>query len=196
MNKYVLGVIFLSSFLAFAKERIVEGKKYSDRLLTPGYGIVTDDDLAYDAGRRGFKPYDPHGSPGGLYWQCYPIKIVKPKYRYWDDNDEMDKKGKPDKLCDLEIHVKNGSDLQVYGSRRALGASYCDDFKKNWARVTKKQKIICMDGETGFATQDEELGKYRLWTWDKIKSKKGCFSYFGECNTRGFAKKMLNDPRI
>ena len=92
-------------------------------------------------------------------------------------------------MCEIEIQVKNGNDLQVFGDRRAHPAFFCKELEKNWKKITHNEKTVCISGESGHYENDEKLGRYRSWTWDKIKTKKGCHGYFLGCNVKGFAKK-------
>lgn len=80
-------------------------------------------------------------------------------------------------------HLSASPPVAKYNSRRG------NDGMGAWQRITKGQSIVCLNGNGGFYNQGEKDGKYRLWTWAKFKSKKGCYSYFGgECNTDGCSK--------
>lgn len=152
---------------------------YADRLLTDTYGIITESDLAYDASRRKSVPYNPNEFAGGaLYWQCFPVKSVKIKYRTWKDNDPMGAWNIIITMCDLEFIVKYNNEIQIYSGRRAYPVDYCRDVTKEYRKITKGQKTVCFDGTGGTYFSDEKYGKYKSWTWEKIKTKKGCYAYF------------------
>jgi len=175
-------------FVLFVKNNLVSASDpiqalYPNRLLTDSYGIVTDKDLAYDNSRRDSKPYDPNKFSSALYWQCFPFKDVKLKYRTWTDDDPENPKQKPNVVCDLNYIVNHEREIQVYTGRRAYPVFYCRAIFKDWQRITRGQKIVCLDGEGGEYDNDKNGQKIKSWTWDKIKTKKGCYSYFeGECS--------------
>jgi hypothetical protein len=182
-------IIFLISFLSliitknavFANESLQS--IYPNRLLTDSYGIVIEKDLAYDNSKRDARPYDPKKFSSALYWQCFPVKDVKLKYRTWRDNDSMDAWDTIKTMCDLNYLVNHDGETQIYSGRRAYPISYCRAIFKDWQRITKRQKIVCLDGEGGEYENDRNGQKNKSWTWDKIKTKKGCYSYFdGECS--------------
>lgn len=159
-------------------------------LLTPDYGVITEDDLAYDACQREVTPYNPNEPLGSLHWQCFDKNEVTAGYDSWRGNDGMGEWNKIYTMCTLEIRVRHGGELQLYVDRRAHRIGYCRDFVRAWRWITKNQTIVCLNGDGGGFNQDEKDGKYKLWTWEKFKTKNGCYSYFaGECNTKGYAAK-------
>jgi hypothetical protein len=162
-------------------------ERYPNRLITPDYGIVTADDLAYDVTQRDAVPYDPNKDRLTRYWQCLPIKGIEPKYRTWIDPEAVDYPRRVMKMCDLEIHVRQPDGLQIYGDRRAHPNEYCEDFDRHWKKLTRGEEMVCFNGDWGNYEQDEVRGKYRGWTWNKVKTHKGCYSYFGDCNVKGCA---------
>lgn len=71
MNEFILIFLTIASALTANAAAIEKfSSKYPYNLLTPGYSIVTEDDLAYDNYRRKIGPYDPSTSLSELYWQC------------------------------------------------------------------------------------------------------------------------------
>jgi hypothetical protein len=158
--------------------------KDSYGLLTPGYGIVTEDDLAYDAKRRRIGPYDPTDHVGSLYWQCFPRAEVTAKFDSWRGRDGMGAWNKIYTMCTLEVDVNDTGESQIYTDRRAHRIGVCRDFMHAWKKITKDQRIVCLNGDGGGYEQDGKAGKYKLWTWEKFKTKRGCYAYFsGECLT-------------
>lgn len=155
-------------------------------LLTASFNIVSEDDLAYDASRRDIAPYDPRTALSGLYWQCFPVHETKVKYRTWMADNE---RGRSSVRCAPEVSIRHNSKLQLYVDRRGHEVRACKDFIVEWKRLTQGQEVVCLNGEGGFYSRDRELGSYTLWTWVKVKTKRGCLSYFvGECETTGCAR--------
>jgi hypothetical protein len=157
-------------------------------LITPDYGIITTDDLAYAAKHREATPYDPSKDQRARYWQCVPARIAIPKFDIWRGEDGMGRAGVEIPMCSIGIHVKLPDGLHVYGDRRGHPNSFCQEFERNWSELTRGEAIICLEGEDPSNETDETLGKYRAWIWDKFKTRKGCYSYFGDCNVTGCAK--------
>lgn len=178
-------LIFVIVTWALAETSLSE--RYPNRLITPDYGIVTADDLAYDVTQRDAVPYDPDKEWLTRYWQCLPIKGIRPKYRTWRA-DHTSYSFRTITLCDLEIHVNGRDGRQIYSDRRAQPNQYCRDFDKQWRRLTKGEPIVCFNGDWGIYESDKIDGKYKSWTWNKIKTRKGCYSYFGDCYVKGCAR--------
>ena len=57
---------------------------------------------------------------------------------------------------------------------------HCKEFIWAWNKLTAHQTNVCLNGDGGGGGfhQDEIDGKYKLWTWEKFKTKSGCYSYF------------------
>lgn len=137
--------------------------------VNPDYGILSDTDKTRDGSRP-------------LGWRCFSIKDVKVDSRTWRDADSMGPSDVIVTMCDFEIWVNSKPFPNVYSGRRAKEVTYCNDFKDAWNRLTKGEEYICMDGETltkGEPEEDKGLKKKIVsWTWDKIKTKKGCYSFW------------------
>ena len=189
MNRLGIVALSLISLIQAAQSKESEYAKYPFGLLTSGYGIVTEDDLAYDATYREISSYDPNEPLGSLHWQCFPINEVKATYDSWLGADGMGASNKIYSMCSPEIQVRHAGELQLYVDRRAHQVDSCLDFINKWKRVTENQETVCLNGDGGGYHKDDKDGKYKLWTWKKFKTKKGCHSYFyGYCNTKGCAK--------
>ena len=157
-------------------------------LLTPGYEIVTKDDLAYDESTRIMVPYDPNDPIGPLRWQCFPKGEVDARFDSWRGTDGMGAWNKIYKMCSIEIEVHHNGEIHDYVDRRAHQVEFCQDFIQAWKRVTDHEPIVCLNGDGGGYDRDEKHGQSKLWTWEKFKTRKGCYSYFeGECDVAGCA---------
>jgi len=178
--------IFFSIGLAAASETLRE--RYPNRLITPDFGIVTADDLAYDAEHRLPSPYDPAKDLLARYWQCIPTHAVKRDYNASMGEDSMGPSGVETMMCDIEITADIPEGRHLYSDRRRHPNSFCQEFDRNWNRLTRGEKIVCFNGEDPSNENDTVFGKYRAWIWDKFKTRKGCYSYFGDCDVAGCAK--------
>jgi len=158
-------------------------EKYPHRILTPDYEILNQDDMAYEVWLRETPPYNPSGNDyAARYWQCVPVNDVSIQDNIWEDSGQL--------MCELEFQfVRKPNGWQAYGGRRALPYEACEHFIHEWQRITHKQKYVCFNGEGGTFDKNVELGRECGWVWTKIKTKKGCFSYFGgECYVKGCSK--------
>lgn len=168
--KFLLTVLFLSICsckTGVTKPAVDSNKKVE--IVSPDYGILSTTERT----RAGLLP---------LMWKCFPIKDVEVKYRTWRDADPLGPYDVIVTMCDFEMFVKSNSITHVYHGRRGKPVSYCDEFKVAWTKLTNGEKHICMDGETltkGEPEEDEASKKMKAsWTWDKIKTKKGCYSFW------------------
>ncbi len=122
----------------------------------------------------------PYRAP--VMWRCFPIKDVQVKYHSWRDADPMGPYDVIVTMCNFMITVRDQPYPHIYSSRRGKEVTYCNEFKTAWDKITKGEKYICLDGETltkGEPEEDKDLKKKIVsWTWDKIKTKKGCYSYW------------------
>lgn len=153
-------------------------------LLTPDYNILSQDDLSMDLWLQG-KVGDVSFTEkmgGRIYWQCFPIKEVHPKYEAWVDADSH---LTSENMCDLEIAVQHKGIRHVYGGRRAYGIEYCTDFMKNFKRLTKGQEYICLNGDYVVFDQEESVDSAtHVWMWNKMKTRIGCHAnYLSDCDT-------------
>lgn len=138
-------------------------------IVDPHYGILS----IAERSRSGLRP---------LEWRCFSIKDVKVKYRTWRDADPMGAYNVIVTMCDFEIWVNSKPFPHVYSGRRGKEVVYCNDFKAAWRKLTQGEEYICMDAETltKGAPEEDEVSKKMIvsWTWDKIKTKKGCYSFW------------------
>lgn len=143
------------------------GKKIET--VNPDYGILPE---SYRS-RSGTRP---------LMWRCYPIKDVEVKYHSWRAADGMGRSDLIVNMCDFEIFVNSKTYQNVYSGRRAKQDVYCKEFRTAWEKLTRDEYHICIDGITltkGEPELDADSKKMIVsWTWDKIKTKKGCYGFW------------------
>ena len=179
---FIVGLFFAS--LVFAAD-IASDKKYPFGLLGSDHGILNETDLGVDAWRGLPKPYDPKGFNGGYpYWQCFPLKRTYIQYDHWNGVDPMGKSDKLVELCSIQFKVKMDHENHLYTGRRTLKTQNCRQHLLNWKKITKNQEFVCFNGYDGSIDEVREKMKVtKTWTWDRIKTKNGCDSYFnGQCD--------------
>ena len=179
-------MMLISGSLSFATPAFV--KKYPHGLLTNDYGVLNEDDLATDAWRGEPKPFDKDGFNGGYpYWQCFPRINTIARYSTWRDSDPMGRSDVVVDLCGFEFVVEVGNTKHIYVGRRAERISACRTRAKSWKRITRSQKYICFDGYGGTLEVPNKPHQKpaQIWTWDRIKTRAGCLSYFdGLCDMK------------
>ncbi len=168
-HKLLIGGLLLTicSCKTSSMKPIRPGKKVE--IVNPDYGILSE---SYRT-RSGMRP---------LMWRCFSIKDVEVKYRTWRDADPLGPYDVIVTMCDFEMFVKSNSISHIYHGRRGKPVIYCDEFKAAWNKLTKGEEHICMDGETLTKGEPKEDGDSKKmvvsWTWDKITTKKGCYSFW------------------
>jgi hypothetical protein len=181
---YILIALYVFQLNAFALDSL--HKNYPDNLLTDNYEILTEADLLYDLKKDGNpEKYDINKMQPGTYrWQCFSSKSVNFSYSTWRDNHPMGASDVIITMCDFSFSVKGQPYSHFYHDRRARDVESCRRLRKDWKRLSVGQSYVCFNGEPGSLHQKE-----KLWTWNKIKTKKGCVSLFlGDCETKSYLK--------
>lgn len=187
MKAWFIALFVLLPAAGFPAEKSLS-ERYPNRLIGPDFGIVTADDLAYDATQRTAVPYDPNKEWLTTYWQCLPVVDALIEYRAWLNDDPLGRRSHDKRVCEVEIQFVHAGQWQIYSGRRAYPLEYCHEFIHAWERLTENEKVVCLNGDWGNYEQDVQHGKYKGWTWNKFKTHKGCYSYFGDCNVKGCAQ--------
>ena len=135
--------------------------------MTEDYGILSKEDLLYDIKL---------GIPN--QWQCFPAKDITFNYDTWRDNDPMGRFDIIVTLCYFGIEVQTDKLSHVYIDRRARLVEFCEELHKEWKQLTLGESYLCLNGEP-HGDEDKE----KNWTWNKVKTLKGCLSLFeGDCD--------------
>jgi hypothetical protein len=152
-------------------------KKNPYALLTDDYDILTGDDIAITICRFGPIEFN-EDDDRGRYWKCYLTRNVTFS-------------------CGEPFFVENEEELEVifkftvsekemsstYYPRRHVPISVCKDLQKRWKQLTRNQPHVCFlgvyDGKR-IATKNGSTSKRLVWTWNSLKTKKGCEADFPE----------------
>ncbi len=168
----VVTFIFLNQL--FGKENLRQ--KYPDGLLTDDFSILSEADLIHDINNGNSRPYKiKEMQPGYYRWQCFPTKDVAYRYDTWKNNDPMGSSEIIVSLCMFGVHVKSKKLQHLYVDRRARRLEFCQELNTKWKKLTKDQTYLCLNGEP-HGLEGSEVS----WTWNKIKTHKGCASLFGD----------------
>jgi len=157
-------------------------KKYPYTVLTNDYGTLNETDLNGDFDVVFPAKKFPDGRLFSLYWQCFPRKDIRISLRdigYTSNSlDEND--------SELTVEAYTESATHQYGMRRDWPVSGNEKNFNRYQRIMRGQKYICLEGTYFFYKDTVTDGKKRriyYWTFEKMKTKKGCESYFvGRCH--------------
>jgi hypothetical protein len=159
--------------LAISKEA---QKKYPYSVLTNDYGILNEKDL--DTYKMGVKPppFLPKGPYGYLYWQCFPRDRISISLK--DMGYTSEDIGGEENYSVLKIMISDDSSgYHEYSMRRVWSTSTYEDRFKLWLKLMKNEKYVCLLGD--FVNRETIKGVVsQHWVFEKIKTKKGCDSYF------------------
>ncbi len=112
-------------------------------------------------------------SPYG--WRCFEKKYVHYKCEEYKSDDP--------KLpnADISITVNSEDGDYDYHGRRAWPMPWCLDLIWEFQKVAREQKIVCLLGDSTDRFDRPSLPfQYRSWTWDQLRTAKGCVSWFGQ----------------
>ena len=107
------------------------------------------------------------------------MKEVKLKIRRWQgvDGAGFDR---VINMCDLHFRIESGEIWHDYFEPRAWNNKHCLEFQKEWARLTKGERYICLSGDA-FRVENQRVDgvdhRVKAWQWYRIKTKKGCYCY-------------------
>ena len=155
-------------------------EKYPKVLLTQDYGILSQDDLA--AYTQSVKPAIFSGELGKdySYWQCFPRANVTITLR--DKGYSSEDIGNVENYGDLLINVwLNDSVSNEYSMRRPWAINEEEIIFKKWQKLMKNEKYVCLAGSMGRTEKKTKNSKPHIkyaWIFEKIKTRKGCDSYF------------------
>ena len=182
-------IIFLILLvLAFSRTWAISAninKEYRYTLLTEDYDILTDNDLAAYTWGMPPRPFDGEESGGYNYWQCFPrehISMTLEDFGYSSEDIEW-----KDTLSDITLLASNKPGVfHEYTMRHIHPTSFYEKKFHLWRKLMKGEKYVCLAGSYGSIekrTQDGNTQEIHYWTFDKIKTKKGCDSNFmGDCH--------------
>ncbi len=183
-KKIIFIVLFCVSTNLFSLN-LDEQEKYPMVMLKEDYGILSTNDLA--AYIREVKPAIFSGKIGMnyYYWQCFPRENVSITLR--DMGHSSEDIGNIENYGDLLINAWSGDGVSnEYSMRRPWAIDEEEKVFHRWQRLMKNEKYVCLAGSVGQTDKKIKNNKLYIkysWVFEKIKTKKGCYSYFEKrCN--------------
>lgn len=151
-------------------------KKYPHSILTNDYGILNEMDLKDEKSA----PFSPGESTGYVYWQCFPRDYLRIQLE--DLGYTSEDIGGKENYSGLKITASNNSGIShEYVMRRRWPLSTYEKRFNLWIKLMKGEKYVCIAGRF-FTCKDKVMSGRNWqvceWVFEKIKTKKGCDSYF------------------
>ncbi len=168
-------------------------KKYPYGLLTPDHGILNEDDLGVYAWWAEPGPFSEDSfSSGYMYWQCFPASMVTLGCKKLSSDDPKIP------FSDADIRIEMETEIHEYEFRRAIELEACKHYLKNWKRLIQGEYAVCFGGHPASVEYRKVKGKTKKvtgWVYDKLKTKKGCYSYFGKhCSVEHWREQGYPNP--
>lgn len=159
--------------------RLEELKKdFPYGLLTDDFGVLNKQDLKTNTCIAEPIPFfkEAKASPYP-YWQCFEVKETKMvcERGTYDSYEKA-------VMSMLVISGVRDGERHEFISRRPISLVSCRLYQKDWHRLTKNEKYICVSGAEA---RKEIKDSKTVWVWvfGRYKTRKGCDSYFqDECN--------------
>lgn len=178
INRLFTLLLFCAVYSAHAVDDVTK-KKYPYTILTKDYGILDAKDLNDHLKPE---PFSPKKLTGHIYWQCFPREDVTTNLQDtgYSTHNLNDNDG------DLTITVYNKPDIiHKYVMRRNWDIAGTEKRFNHLLKIMKNEKFVCLSGEFRFLEEKIIHGQKQsiyFWTSEKIKTKKGCNSYFEPVN--------------
>ena len=160
-------------------------QKYPNVLLTADYGILDENDLAAYTWDIKPIPFSAEQGTDYNYWQCFPrdhVALTLEDFGYSSEDI-----GGIDNYGYLYIKARSKNLIShEYFMRRPTAIDDEQETFNRWQKLMKNEKYVCLAGRVGHhekKTTDNKIYVTYFWTFDRIKTKKGCDSYFAnQCN--------------
>lgn len=184
VNFFVISVALLSSVVyeSFgASDTHLESlrKAYPYGLLGEDYGLLTVDDLAFNACIAIPVPISKE-SDFYPYWRCFKTRDIT-----FECDHRKEQGSILPKQALMVLVVGQSLGKEEYLAPGMMDLKSCREYEKDWNRLAKKEKYACISGALIRFDRDKKREYEAHWTFDKLKTRKGCISYFsGDCDVR------------
>lgn len=181
----IIIIMALLSDHVYALSPILQ-KKYPLLILTDDYGILSENDLTPYLKQHDYKyekySNEPNQGGGFNYWQCFQREQVLITL---EDTGEPLELGYPKlgTIAHLTITVESKSNVShVYWMRRGFSVRTFLAMFIKWQKLMRDEEFVCLAGSSGNrrigSTHNNQKKEIYDWTFDKLKTKKGIYSYF------------------
>lgn len=162
-------IIFLTSLLNFSHAY--------ENLLTSDFKILTHRDLLTPEENVSTVKFSEDSSSAFAFWKCFESGQIEYQIKCEDMGIQSDNEN----YAAIEFFVDKKNSIDAYFQRRAYPTDACLRNKKEIEGLIKNEEAFCI--RAFFINKKSVLNHKRLnWTIDRVKSHKGCWSYFvGDC---------------
>lgn len=150
---------------------------YPYGLLGDDFGVLNEEDLAIDTCIASAAPFS-ESSTSYPYWQCFEVsqaKIACEGNKY--------SASEKTRFTFLVVSGVRKDGLHEYFHDRAMPLESCKEFVRDWKRLLKGQRYVCISGAFTQRRQGKVGHWISQWDFNRFKTKRGCSSYFeGGCS--------------
>ncbi len=162
-----LMAVFLTSF-----QDGRNAKSIAHGILTNDYGIVTEKDVEDNAKIANSIDSENPERPF-LVWQCLPIEDVQMECENQDYDEELNSV-----TCDPTLSLTHDGKHYEFWVRRLQYLEDYQDMELALQSLFKDEEIACFSAFYDWDEPMSETGSRSLWTLDRIKTRRGEWSYF------------------
>jgi hypothetical protein len=161
--------------------------RYPYSLIGDDHGILSEQDLAMSTCYANPTPFSSTEGMGAFYWKCFETKKISTEC---DSNGEQD----PYEEGLLELTVTDRDESHDYIARRVLPLHDCQQFVRDIRKRLRGSRYACIMGSSpSMDNRPPELIKY-TWIFEAIRTRKGCESYFQQCDLNDLIKEGGCEP--
>lgn len=175
MHKIIVFIVFFlarTEVMATLKNHLSElNSKFPYGLIGDDYGILKPDDLKINASNAEPVPFDPKKQTlhPYQYWKCFKSKSVS---LYCESNDQRAYYEGAMGLIVFKVKSQNESD--TYSEARLWPINDCLRFIRDAKSLLNDSSHVCFSGVFISQELNENGDKEFTWSFEKIKTKKGC----------------------
>lgn len=175
---FVFSVFSFSSALAKPTHLEKLRSRYPYGLIGDDYGLLTVEDLAVNTCNGEPTPFEEENG-AYPYWQCFSLKKAKLRCQNASYDPSIKKV-----LGYTFIEAKNENGLQSYLARDARDIRFCKEFLRDWKRITRREKFVCVAGTFARIQPVKDGHQETDWVFEKFKTRKGCVSDVTACRLK------------
>lgn len=154
------------------------------RVITNDFGILSNNEPSLKAWKFKRVHEIPKEISPTIYWQCFARANITVELDELGYSEDIENKKENYSLISITAVDHNGN-VHEYVMRRAWPISVYLKRFNDWLALMKSEKHVCIAGsyeDVEEVSHDKKTYKKYLWQFEKIKTKKGCASYFLDKN--------------
>ena len=177
---FVLLLLVSLELFSCASNRDRLQRRYPYARLTDDYGILNEHDLKVSEENAVAVPFS-DTSQAYPYWKCFPTLQVK--FACLDLG--PDEKRTP--MADILVKAEGSVEINEYGGRHGVPLDTCQkEYVAKSKDLMNGMPYVCIAGQYVSDNDRKPKSPHKRFNWiyDRLKTQKGCASYFTEdCST-------------